>query len=101
MQVHGTNHNDPQRTDVPRTERHVVGRPHLKSFHSVTSGSELADSRAVRSTSPELTSLLEQLQEEPEVRARLLQRVAEKFTNGDYQTRDAARQTALRMLEGE
>jgi hypothetical protein len=48
--------------------------------------------------SAELTKLLALVASEPDIRPEVVQRAAERLANGDYQTQDAAEQTAQAIL---
>ena len=77
----------------------MVGEPHVAQSQSVQ-GETHSKSSAVHVKSTEVAALLEQLKEHPEVRADRVREVAARLENGDYDTREAARETAERIVDG-
>jgi len=98
MQIHGPNNESQVRADSA-VSRRTVGSPHVGAENTVQHESETKAS-AVHVKSPQIVALLEQLREHPEVRDERVSEVAARLASGEYFTRDAARQTAARIIDG-
>ncbi len=65
---------------------------------AAAAGEAQATEASTHTPSPELLQLLAQVRQQPAVRQDRLEAVARRLAAGDYNTREAARQTAEAML---